>query len=522
MLRRATLALLVMSAVGGVGLRAEAGPAEVASVDAAVQVTANPTPFRAHATPALAVHPSDPTLVAVAEGEARGGRCSLHVSSDAGLSWREATSPQPAEWPVCVRNTQGPIADVAFDARGRLYYAFVGWKANDWHSRIFLARSDDRGSTWQTTALPGLEPPYDAGDSGSNALPSVVLDPARPQRVYVTWSRNYGLWNLEPLLPEGRTQADYPRRPMVAASDDGGRTFSAPVDMGGDVTAWLTVPQMVVGRNGSLFAFFGEFQGPPTATDARLYLATSRDGGSTWDQQVIHTTPKGAAFAFLLAPSAAVDRSSGDLYVAWEDTGRRPPAVLFMRSADGGRTWSEPLKLNDVDPQRNWDFKELNPSIAVAPDGRIDAAWLDWRDDVTFVPEPGRRNALQHVYAASSTDGGRTWSANVRVTDRAIDRRLSVWGTGVNGPVGLAATDRFAYVAWDDSRNSTVESQTQDVYFTRVHLAAGPLLTGAGGASLGDKLTWAFLGMSFALAAGGAALLVARRLAASPSRARAP
>jgi hypothetical protein len=491
-------------------------------VDGAVQVTDNPTPFRAHATPVVAVNPEDRQVVAIAEGDSRSGRCGVHVSTDAGLSWRTTTSPQPADWPVCVRNTQGPIADLAFGPQGELFMAFVGWKPDDWHSRIFLARSSDLGRTWQTTMLAGLEPPYAATDAGSYALPSVVIDPTRSRRVYVTFSQNYGLWNLEPLLPDGKKQADYPRRPMLSISEDGGRTFARPLDLGGETRGWLTVPQVVVGPDGELFAFFGEFQGPPDAKEAHLYQATSRDGGRTWTQKAIHTMPKGAMFAFLLTPSPAVNPDNGELYVAWEDAGRQPPAVLFMRSADRGGTWSAPVKLNDKDPQRNWDFKEFNPWIAVAPNGRIDAVWTDWRDDVTFVPEPNRRNALQHVYMTYSTDGGRTWAPNLRVTDRAIDRRLSIWSTGVNGPVGLASTDELAYVAWDDSRNSTVESQTQDVYFGRVRHEGGLLTAPSTGASTGDKVLWALLGVSIALAVSGAALLLARRASsgASPSAVR--
>lgn len=515
----AAVALGAVAAALSTGLAGAAGTSTI-SVDGSVQVTGTPTPYRAHATPVVAVDPRDPSVVAVAEGDARSGQCGLQVSVNGGLSWADATSPQPPDWPVCVRNTQGPIADLAFDGkaaqgpsgreRATLYYAFVGWKPTDWHSRIFLARSSDLGRTWERTEIPGLAPPYGFADSGSNALPSVVVDPTRAGRVYVLWSQNYGLWNLEPLLPEGKKQADYPRRPMLASSDDGGRTFTQPVDLGGTTQGWLTVPEMVVGKGGELAAFFGEFQGPPDAKEAHLYQATSTDGGKTWSQKAIHTTPKGATFAFLLTPSPAVNRTTGELYVAWEDTGRRPPAILFIRSSDGGARWSEPVKVNDVEPQRNWDFKELNPSIDVAPGGRIDAAWTDWRDDFTYVPgSTTTRNVIQHVYWSSSTDGGRTWSVNVRVTDRAIDRRVGTWSTGVNGPVGLVSTDALAYVAWDDSRNSTAESQAQDVYFTRVRLAGAE--RGDAGTSTGDKVTWLFLGMGAALVVGGAALLVARR-----------
>lgn len=167
--------------------------ADEPEVDAAVQVTTQPSPFRAYASPAVAVDPRRPGVVAVAAADTRSSQCDLRVSTNGGLDWTELPGPDVPEWPNCVRNTQGPIADVAFSSDGTLHYAFVGWKPTDWHSRIFLARSDDLGRTFQVTMLPGLEPHEDQGDIGSNALPAIELDPTRAGRVYVSWSRNYGL-----------------------------------------------------------------------------------------------------------------------------------------------------------------------------------------------------------------------------------------------------------------------------------------------------------------------------------------
>lgn len=44
---------------------------------------------------------------------------------------------------------------------------------------------------------------------------------------------------------------------------------------------------------------------------------------------------------------------------------------------EGGATWSEPTQINDVKPQRQWEFSEMDPMLDVAPDGRIDVAWFD-------------------------------------------------------------------------------------------------------------------------------------------------
>ena len=141
------------------GSRVDATTVEKPEVDGAVQVTANPTPFRAHATLVVAVHPEDPAIVVgVAVGDARSGRCSLHVSTNAALSWGEATSPQPADWPICVRNTPEKIAHLAFDSKGTVSYAFAGWKPDDWHSRIFQARSPD--APGRRRSFPEAKPPY--------------------------------------------------------------------------------------------------------------------------------------------------------------------------------------------------------------------------------------------------------------------------------------------------------------------------------------------------------------------------
>ena len=479
--------------------------------------------------PVVAVDPRNSRTVVVAEGETRSSRCTLHLSTDRGASWVERQSPQPPEAPRCVRNTEGPIADVAFGRDGTLYYAFPGWTLDDWHSQIYLARSGDLGRTWQTVGLGGQQPDYARGYAGSNALPVVRVDPDRPNRVYVAWSTNYGLWNLEDELPGGpeASRTTYKRRPYLAVSDDGGRSFGKAVDMAGPLTESLTQPALAVGRDDRIYAFFGETQVTEFGVDVKeghLFQAVSTDGGRTFAQRMIHTTPKGLEFTYLNTPSAAVDPRRGGVYVAWEETGDTVPKVLFMASTDGANTWTAPTKLNRVDPARRWDFQEFNPWISVAPNGRIDAAWYDWRDDVTFQPGEKAENALQHVYSTSSFDGGRTWTPDVRV----IDRRLSdVWSNGVHGPVGLASTDDLAYVAWDDSRNATGESKAQDVYFTRLHVDAD-VSDNAAVVPGSTKVRWAVTGLAVGLTLSGLALLVASRATsrrpqgASPAGVRRP
>jgi len=72
--------------------------------------------------------------------------------------------------------------------------------------------------------------------------------------------------------------------------------------------------------------------------------------------------------------------------------------VMFSRSTDGGVTWSSPVRVNDDTTTGAWQWFG---TMAVAPGGRIDAVWLDTRDD------PGGVNSS--LYYSFFTDAGVTW-----------------------------------------------------------------------------------------------------------------
>ena len=522
----------IAALVLAMGPTAGAGAADAPQVDGAVQVTGATNPFRAFASPAVAVDPRDKNTIVIGHGEARGSGCGVHFSTNAGLSWTEGASPLPKDVAACVRNTNGPLASVAFTPDGTLLYAFAGYpKADDFHSKIYVARSTDLGRSFQTTAIPGLDPPYPDDSFGTPALPTIKVDPSNPKRVYVAYQGNYGLFSLAgSVFPPGKFSSSYPLRAYVSRSDDGGATFGQPVAVSNDPKDHASRAYLAVDKGGTIYVFAGEVNtpvpfgstNPPAAT--RIFFSTSTDGGKTFSSKVIYTAAPGKPgdeYNVLLGMSTAVDPKTGDVYLAWEDTARPAPAILFMRSSDKGATWSRPVKINDVDPGRQWDFNEMKPSVSVAPNGRIDVAWLDYRNDYTFKAGPGAQNALQDVYLSSSRDGGETWSPNMRVSDRSIDRRLSdVWSTGVHTAVGLFSLDSGAYVAWDDTRNATADSKAQDVYFTRVRLdAAPPLGAVSSSTSTGTKVAWGLGGAALALAFAGLALFVSRsRLSGAPER----
>ena len=80
---------------------------------------------------------------------------------------------------------------------------------------------------------------------------------------------------------------------------------------------------------------------------------------------------------------------------------------MFVRSTDGGQTFSPPQRIND-DPINHNKWHWLG-TLAVAPNGRIDSVWLDTRNAANDMDS--------QLFYSFSMDGGNTWSPNVAVSN---------------------------------------------------------------------------------------------------------
>jgi hypothetical protein len=81
--------------------------------------------------------------------------------------------------------------------------------------------------------------------------------------------------------------------------------------------------------------------------------------------------------------------------------------VMFVRSTNGGQTFSAPKRVND-DPINHSKWHWMG-TLAVAPNGRIDSVWFDTRN--------AANNTDSQLFYSYSTDGGDTWSPNVAVSN---------------------------------------------------------------------------------------------------------
>jgi hypothetical protein len=492
------LVLAVVSAAGAGGSgRAAAGTDP--EVTRPLRLTKDDnTPTRTYSSPAMAVDPEDEDNVAASFAEMRTGRCGVAVSRDGGRTWkRPAEPPALASYPLCfTSNATGvPHAQVAFGRNHALYMAMPGWDAQDGiRTSVLLARSEDFGETWARTLVRDVRSQAEAVAESTRPLTSLAVDRRGPvDVVYVGWTHRP--LNVRPFRPAA---------PVVAMSTDAGRTFAEPVSVMGDyfgdeanwraLLRWQPVglpgsartppasintdnfggvnPQLLIGRDGELFAVWSSQTinlSPVVPTG--LFVSRSTDGGRTFRVVGIAAAPNGA----LSNPAAAwtpAGGPQGTIHLVYEDKAPMVQGdrdIQYQRSTDGGQTWTPRRTLNDDDPAQL--MGQFLPNIVATADGRVDVSWWDFRHDTGAF--------LNDAYLVSSPDNGATWSANLRVTDRSIDRKIGPWSNGfdVRQPPGMAATGRYTVMAWDDTRDGDVDGQAQDLYRAFVQSEALPANT---------------------------------------------
>jgi BNR/Asp-box repeat len=254
---------------------------------------------------------------------------------------------------------------------------------------IVFERSDDFGRTWTDPR------PVDGPLRWSDKPWIGVSDDGKD--VYITFNG------------PGRSEGT----PYTVYSHDAGATWSRPV---GGV------------RTNGLYWFAGGLTVTPEGTaissqdayeqdykgNVLLYALRSEDGGRSWSRVPIAESRQGrrcprwagCGLGFLGPQIAIATDEGGRVYVLWNQTSRSGgPARVYLRwSDDEGETWSPARQVSSSNEDRvDSEF----PMIDAAGRGDVRVAWMDNRT--------GRWNA----WYRRSTDGGRTWSGAVRLSDRS-------------------------------------------------------------------------------------------------------
>ena len=426
--------------------------------------------------------------------------CALHVSSDAGSTWRQTPVPAPkGEEAKCFR------PDVAFAADGTLYLAFVTLRGRgNRPNALWVSKSDDGGRT--------LSDPVRVHGRLTFQV-RLVTDPSDPKRMFLTWLQGEDV---------GTFRFTGPGNPiLVTRSDDAGETWSEPEQVNDPNRGRSITPAPVVGRDGTLYVLYLDLGGDRLdyegghnarggpAYDGRysLVMARSRDGLTDWEQSLVDdaVVPIERFIVFLApAPSVAIDRD-GRLYAAFHDNRLGDPDVHVWSLEPGTSRWDGPKRVNDT--RRRDGTAQYLPTLAAAPDGRLDVLYYDRRLD--------RQNVRNNVSLQSSFDHGDTFTPAIRLSNRSFDSRIGFGAReglpDLGSRLSLVSDDRSALGVWTDTRAGTPATQKQDI--------ARAIVTVSDPARLSDTAEAALRYGGVALGVVGLALI---GLAAVRSRRREP
>ncbi|HEX6473261.1 MAG TPA: sialidase family protein [Streptosporangiaceae bacterium] len=314
-------------------------------------------------------------------------------------------------------------------------------KVSDDHgaSGRVAARSADGGLTWSTPFLLAAE--Y-RSDQGTYAGGSITSDPSG-RRVYS-------------VVPKFSTPTaaggSFRGQVFVNRSLDAGATWSPArkiLDTGDGRLA--TGDQIVVLPDGTLAHLFTLIDTPAHPV-AHIAVMRSTDHGRTWSTPTI-VARLGSNFvtdpetgdpvqrgSSLLA-DAAVDPATGRIYLAWQDArwnGGQADAIALSSSADGGRTWSEPVKVNATPvaiPLKNQ--QAFTPSVDVTADGTVAVDYYDFRHNdggASLLTDRWLVTCRPARHGSCTTPGA--YGREVRLTGASFDIRRAPRLT-TDGPSGF-------------------------------------------------------------------------------------
>ncbi len=261
----------------------------------------------------VALDPNDPDrLIACAPtgtGVVGSGYSDLWLSEDAGESWL-TLNPEPA-LDTRTFTDEGGDCDVAIGPDGTL------WFVDSWLGGLSLGWSAN-GGAWTGTALaapvPIADRPWIQVDSqGVVHLTYQDLQFGMPSAIWYTRTTDGLVFTPPTSVTTATTDGAFTWTGDFAVSDDGSQLHSV----------YVRRPDAI----------------PDDATPEQVWVASSTDGGSTWENQMISQRDGRASFLY---PSLDRD-ADGGLHVVFSEFRPDDQPTFYTTSGDGGATWSEPV-----------------------------------------------------------------------------------------------------------------------------------------------------------------------------------
>ncbi|HEY8861224.1 MAG TPA: sialidase family protein [Candidatus Limnocylindria bacterium] len=362
--------------------------------------------------------------------------------------------------PVIVFGPQpGANGTFSYDNGPRAYYeglasySTAGRPGNQLAEQIAVSISDDYGASWYD--------PIIAAQSNGNVFNDkndiwADRNPNSPffGRVYATYT-------------EFRSIPSTAEPVVLVYSTDGGLTWSKQHQVSSAYNNRARGGrQGSVVRTGPDGTVYVIFEDSDNKLGSQQVVVVSHDGGKSFGKKIsiaaltdLAAAIPGSNFRTDSFASAGVDQTNGAVYVSWSDAAGGSGRITVSRGTNGGTTWSAPMTVSTA--AEGYAFFQ---GLDVAPNGRID---VGYQALIAVNPAYGTGSATINSYYVSSTNGGTTWSAPLKVSSVGSDPAASAqnnlalqfWGDYNT----LASTNDTALFIYTDSRNG-VDCPAVDAY----------------------------------------------------------
>ena len=306
--------------------------------------------------------------------------------------------------------------------------------ATDPTTQIIADESTDGGKDWSSSFLTAatassgdeLDKPWIACDqTGGNYANSV-----------------YAAWTLETNATDPSSETFQ----IYFSYCRPGSTFQTPIPIGSQVTNPEDVlgADIVVGKNGSVYVFWGEEVGN---NQVDIMMAKSTDGGQSFptvtnifsgtsisdDYGNTFSTTSGLFEYAHTWPVVAVNPANGTLNLVYGGGSQ----IYFSTSTDGGSSWSTPAE----EPIDDGYSQVWSPTIACNRNGNLAIGY--------YAGNPG--SAQAEVLTATSTNGGSNFTV-----ESAGSTLFNPIGDHLSDYIGIAYNDHTYWTVWPQESGTNI------------------------------------------------------------------
>jgi len=287
------------------------------------------------------------------------------------------------------------------------------WQQDRWSNGsargLVSAVSRDGGLTWSTRPMAfsrcGGGTPANGGDFDRATDPWVSIGP------------DGTVWAMSLSTTGGSFTAGSVNAMLVSRSTDGGLTWGAAVPVITDTTPFFNDKNAITADPHDARYAYAVWDRLQSGAGGPATLARTTDGGASWEPARAIFDPGATSQTIgnvIVVPSPGTLVNVALRLDGISGPGPRTGSVIAIRSEDRGATWSAPVRIADHlavgarDPDTGAGIRDgaIIPAAAAGPGGTVHVAWQDSRFSA------GAHDAILY---SRSADGGRTWSAPVRV-----------------------------------------------------------------------------------------------------------